>query len=199
MHHSRIYVRGTPRMLRVWDPRTLDLLRYLFAGASMQTLCLPESSWYWLGRDGDIRQLPESPAHDWHDSRLPFSDGQIDVLLLAEAFNSTLNVLQDMRADVVDGATLRKIVNALCRARSHWGIVDPLDQVRFALHACLIHDSFDTDEQVANAMRHSGALVGSPVQGLSSFDEKAWEVVRERLSSDHSNTRLFIQEEVNHG
>lgn len=175
---ARIAVLGRSRLLRIWDPRTLDLLQHLLTVESMRTLVPPESRWWWLGRDSAVKQLERSVADTGGEAQLPIDDKGVESLLLAESLHSTLNVLQDMKSDV-GPETVRIIMGALRRARSHWGVAEPVDLVRFALHARLVHEAFDSDEQVRLAMNASSS---SPVRALSSFDEPAWSAVRERLS-----------------
>lgn len=195
--NARVLTQGRPRMLRVWDPRTLDLLQHLLAGRLAQSLTVPGASWWWLDRDSSIKEL--QAVENLDATRLSIGDEQIEALLLAESLHATLNVLQDMRKDATCELTLRTIVDALRRARSQWSIADPLGQVRFALHACLVDRNFDADAEVAAAMRQADGLGESPVDALLLFDDRAWGAVIERLSTGESDRPILRQGELHHG
>lgn len=197
--HARISTHNRARTLRIWDPRTLDLLEYLLASRVTESLALPGADWWWLGRNVSVKELRSAQTSAPLSVGAHLNDEQVEALLLAEPLHATLNVLQDMGKDAVREQTLRTIIQALRRASAQWGVSDQLGQVGFALHSCLVHADFDTDIEVAAAMRRSKDAGQAPTQVLTSFDEQAWNAVRGRLRGGGRNVNTIGNGELNHG
>ncbi len=199
VRHTRVRAQDRARTLRIWDPRTLDLLQHLLTERAGQLLALPAADWWWLGRNAHVKglQATRDPAPDPVGAHL--NDEHIGALLLAEPLHATLNVLQDKRVDPTDDQTLRTIIGALRRASTQWGVSDPLDQVGFALHSCLVHPNFDADAEVAAAMRRSAGEGHVPTQALSLFSEQEWNAVRGRLIGANPDARVKGNGELHHG
>lgn len=197
--HARIRAHNRVRTLRIWDPRTLDLLQHLLAAQTAESLALPGADWWWLARNARVKELRPVWTRDPKPLGAHLNDAHVETLLLAEPLHATLNVLQDMREDHIGDHTLRTVIQALRRASAQWGVCDPLDQVGFALHACLVHADFDSDAEVAAAMRRSKKAGHSTTQALSSFDEQAWNAVRGRLRGGGPNANVIGNGELHHG
>lgn len=199
VRHTRIRVRNQARTLRIWDPRTLDLVQHLLAKQAGTLLALPGCDWWWLGRDAHVKKLQASRNPESEPVGEHLNDEHIGALRLAEPLHATLNVLQDTQTDPIDDQTLRTVIGALRRASTQWGMSNPLDQVSFALHSCLVHPNFDADAEVAAAMRRAAGAGHVPTQALSSFDEQAWTAVRARLTGAKPNAGTKGNGELHHG
>lgn len=179
--HASVVADRRRRLFRIWDPRTLDLLKLLLNPRQQQTLVGSVGDWRWLGRSGEINCFPTAgePAAD----PLAVRQEQIEMLLNSEAIHQVLDVLQDLGRDASSETVGRAVLTSVRRGVAHWGLAEKADLVEFSLHATLIDAGFDSDEEVKFAMQKAASEGRSPVRPLAEFNEERWQQVRQRLGT----------------
>lgn len=177
--HTSVVVKRKRRLLRIWDPRTLDLLALLLGPEQQQTLVGPLGDWRWLGRSAEVSRLPA--ARGTPADSLVLHQDQIEMLLNSEAIHQVLDVLQDLGRDASSESVGRAVLTAVRRGVARWGLTEKADLVEFALHATLIGAEFDSDEEVQSAMQKAASAGRPAVRPLAEFNEERWQQVRQRL------------------
>ena len=181
---SSIVLRGKRRLLRVWDPRVMDLLASSHSDMQMRDFMPDIQAWVWLGRDGGWRFISAGAA-DGSISRNPALTTQQAACLEASAsINAALDVLQDMGHRVGTPELLRSISMSVQDCIAVWGAEDRLDQVQYALYRELVGKDFDQHSDVNRLMKQARGQGRSAVQALAGLSAEDWRGVKSMMDEE---------------
>ncbi|WP_427306815.1 DUF4123 domain-containing protein [Cupriavidus sp. H39] len=169
------------RLFRYWDPRVLDLLSWALTSKQRENFFSCASGWWWLGRDASLRKVIALESDSWCSSQVVLGNEQLQVLMLAESTNRTLDVLQDMDHASFTSELQQRVAKAMRKAVETWELDTQEEQIRYALFAVLIGPEFDAHPLVRGAMLKAKEERRSPLSGLDAFTDDWWSSLKVEL------------------
>ncbi|SDY78825.1 protein of unknown function [Lysobacter sp. yr284] len=182
-HHlaarAKVRVGSETRLFRFWDPRVMDALEHLLRPMQAGSLLGPVSSCLWLTRSGSLASLrvADAKSDEAIVDGLRLDQRQLDHLARVELINRALDVLQDMERTVL-GAEVRTVLGGLIeKGAREWTLRTDRELVTYALYGVLVHQRFDREPGVAEAMDQARRAGTSPIDALEQFDESYWQAL----------------------
>lgn len=169
------------RLFRYWDPRILDLLSWALTSEQRENFFSCVSAWWWLGRDASLRKVIGLESDSLCSSQVVLDDEQLQVMMLAESTNRTLDVLQDMDHASCTSELQQRVARAVRKAVETWELDTQEEQMRYALFGVLIGSEFDAHPLVRGAMLNAKEERRSPLSALDSFTDDWWTSLKVEL------------------
>ena len=174
LHLARISVfsfNGQQRLLRLWDPRSLDIFAHLLDEEQKSSLLGSFDAWCWLWRSGGIRVLRKRDDTLRTLNPLHLRAEQVDYLQMSEAINGALDVVQDIGIPLDDACSQGQVGKLIEQGIRKWQLKSTTDQVAYALHAVMMGPDFDAIWPVREAMSLEMERSGEAMRALEKFSD----------------------------
>lgn len=174
MHLARQLVVTTPgqsrALLRFYDPRVFEHLRWLLTGPQLDVLLGPIETWSWHELDGQWRT--HQRAEDPSSQRLRLHPGQWDTLARLDLLNKTLRAIERHDPALMCDETVPERADALLGIayRDH-GLVEPDDRCLFAVQATVFDPAIHRHPELAKRLVRSRDGTSSYVAACGDLDD----------------------------